>query len=236
MSFEEASSLPSLTLVAYQVIRRGLQLQGRDSLEGQTVYVPAALSGTGSLMIQVAKNYFGAEKIISTVSTPKMRLVEDHLPGLVNQLYDYKTQNVVEMVGRGTVDFAISTQLSTLDECISVLKPESGVLMSIASVPKSEVMLEMLGPKYFPPWLGWLLDLFQWWYTWKLRGTNIKYEFLSGNPGILEDMKVAAGIIEQGKAKGIFTAVDMDNIDEVRMACDRVVKIKGGIGRLVIRV
>ncbi|KAF0642707.1 hypothetical protein FPSE5266_04350 [Fusarium pseudograminearum] len=168
-SFEEAASLPALTVVAYQTIKQGLQLGGRDDLVGQTVYIPAALSGTGSLMIQVVKNYFGAERIISTVSTEKMSLVEEYLPGLVDQLYDYKTQNVVELVGRGTVDFAVSTQFSTLDDCIALLKPATGLLASIASVPKSGVMLEMMGPKIFPTWLGWILDTFQWWYTWKLR-------------------------------------------------------------------
>ena len=235
ISFEEAASLPALTAVAYQTIKRGLQHQGRDSLAGQTVYIPAALSGTGSLMIQVAKNYFGAEKIISTVSTHKMGLAEEYLPGLVNQLYDYKTQNVVNMVGPGTADFAISTQFSTLDECISVLKP-GGILMSIASVPKSEVMLEMLGPKHFPGWLGWMLDTFQWWYTWKLRGTNIKYEFLSGNPGIMEDMKVVEGMIEEGKVRGIFNTVDFDDIEGVKRACDKVLNLKGDLGKLVIRM
>ncbi|KAH7196568.1 chaperonin 10-like protein [Fusarium flagelliforme] len=235
IAFEEAAALPALTVVAYQTIKRGLQHQGRDDLAGQTVYIPAALSGTGSLMIQVAKNFFGAEKIISTVSTPKMGLVEKHLPGLVNQLYDYKTQNVVNMVGRGTVDFAISTQFSTLNECISVLKPE-GILMSIASAPKSDVMLEMLGPKLFPAWLGWVLNTFQWWYSWKLRGTNIKYEFLSGNPGILEDMKVVEGMIKDGKVRGIFNTVDFGNLEDVKRACDKVLNLKGDLGKLVIRM
>ncbi|KAM0296116.1 hypothetical protein HYE67_008196 [Fusarium culmorum] len=235
-SFEEAASLPALTVVAYQTIRNGLQLGGRDDLVGQTVYIPAALSGTGSLMIQVAKNYFGAEKIISTVSTQKMSLVEEYLPGLVDNLYDYKTQNVVELVGRGTVDFAVSTQFSTLDDCIALLKPATGLLASIASVPKSGVMLEMMGPKIFPTWLGWILDTFQWWYTWKLRGTNIKYEFFSGNPGIIEDMTVVEGMIKQGKVKGICTIVDFDNLEDIRKACDKVYKIKGGPGKLVIRM
>ncbi|KAH7006343.1 hypothetical protein EDB82DRAFT_422771, partial [Fusarium venenatum] len=235
-SFEEAAALPALTVVAYQTIKNGLQLRGLDDLVGQTVYIPAALSGTGSLMIQVARNYFGAEKIISTVSTAKIGLVEEYLPGLVDQLYDYKTQNIVEMVGRGTVDFAVSTQFSTLDDCIAILKPKTGILASIASVPKSEVMLKMMGPKLFPAWLGWLLDMFQWWYTWKLRGTNIKYEFFSGNPGIMEDMEVVAGMIKQGKVKGICTVVDFENLEDIRKACDKVYKIQGGPGKLVIRM
>jgi NADPH:quinone reductase-like Zn-dependent oxidoreductase len=186
-------------------------------------------------MIQVARNYFGAEKIISTVSTPKMDSVEKYLPGMVNQLYDYKTQDVVKLIGSGTVDFALNTQFTTLNECIALLKPD-GILMSIASLPKSDVILETLGPKLFPAWLGWILDFLQLWYTWKLRGTNIKYEFVSGDPGIREDMRVVTDMVAQGKVKPIFTAVSLDDLEEVREACERVRVSKGGLGKLVIRI
>ncbi|KAF5002871.1 hypothetical protein FGRMN_32 [Fusarium graminum] len=205
LSFEEAASVPGLTATAYQTIKRGLQLQGKDSLAGQTVYIPAALSASGSTMIQVARNHFGAEKIISTVSTPKMKLVEEYLPGMVSQLYDYKTQDVVKLIGKGTVDFALNTQFTTLDECIALLKP-NGILVSIASLPKKDTVLEMVGPKLFPMWLGWVLDFLQLWLKWKLRGTSIKYEFVSGDPSKTEDMKAVADIAMDGKVKPIFTA------------------------------
>lgn len=233
VSFEEAAAVPALAVTAYQSIKRGLQLQGRDSLAGQTVYIPAALSASGNTAIQVARNYFGAEKIISTVSTPKMGLVEEYLPGMVTQLYDYKTQDIVKLIGRDTVDFAISTQFSTLNESISVLKSD-GILMSIASIPKSEVMAEMLGPK-FPAWLGWVLDLLQYWYSWKLRGTKIQYEFISGHPGHRGDMEVVAYMVAKGMVKAVHTAVDLDDLEEVRRGCERTYKSKGGIGKFVVR-
>ncbi|EXL96541.1 chaperonin 10-like protein [Fusarium oxysporum II5] len=233
VSFEEAAAVPALAVTAYQSIKRGLQLQGRDSLAGQTLYIPAALSASGNTAIQIARNYFGAEKIISTVSTPKMGLVEEYLPGMVTQLYDYKTQDIVKLIGRGTVDFAISTQFSTLNESISVLKSD-GILMSIASIPKSEVMAEMLGPK-FPAWLGWVLDLLQYWYSWKLRGTKIQYEFISGHPGHRGDMEVVADMVAKGMVKAVHTAVDLDDLEEVRRGCERTYKSKGGIGKFVVR-
>ncbi|KAM0345542.1 hypothetical protein ACHAPU_006470 [Fusarium lateritium] len=235
LSFEEAASVPGLTATAYQTIRRGLQLQGKDSLAGQTVYIPAALSASGSTMIQVARNHFGADKIISTVSTPKMKLVEEHLPGMVSQLYDYKTQDVVKVIGKGTIDFALNTQFTTVDECIALLKP-NGILVSIASLPKKDVLLEIMGPKLFPMWLGWVLDFLQLWYTWKLRGTGIKYEFVSGDPSKVEDMRVVADMATQGKVKPIFSAVSFDDLGEVREACERVRVSKGGLGKLVIRI
>ncbi|KAF4984768.1 hypothetical protein FZEAL_129 [Fusarium zealandicum] len=236
MSFEEASALSGYSVTAYQTIRRGLQLQGRDSLAGQTVYIPAALSASGSTAIQVARNFFGADKIISTVSTPKMPLVEEHLPGMVNQLYDYQTQDICSLIGRGTVDFAFNTQWATFDESAAVLKPETGILMSIASVPTRAVMRTMLGPEYFPLWLGWLLDFAQLWTKWKLRGTSIKHELVSGSPNVREDMDVVAGMLEEGKVRGVLSVVEFGDLDEVRRACEKVAKGKGGLGKLVIRI
>ncbi|KAF4468105.1 zinc-binding dehydrogenase [Fusarium albosuccineum] len=236
ISFEEAAALPGLSVTAYQTIRRGLELQGRDSLAGQTVYIPAALSASGSIAIQVARNYYGADKIISTVSTPKMPFVEENLPGMVNQLYDYKTQDVPSLVGKGTVDFVYNTQFSTFDESAAVLKPQSGILMSIASIPTSAVMRPMVGPDRTPFWLCWLLDFAQIWYKWKLRGTKIKHEFVSGGPHIREDTEVVADLIAKGKIRAVYTTVDLGDLDEVRKACGRVATGKGGFGKLVLRI
>lgn len=236
VSFEEAVTFPGAVVTALQVIRRGLELQGKDSLAGQTVYIPAALGACGSAAIQVARNVFGADKIISTVSTAKMPLVEQHLPGMVNQLYDYKTQDVVSLVGRGTVDFAFNTQLSTWDESAALLEPQAGILMSIASIPPSKTLLPMLGPENVPAWLCWLLDLAQLPYWWKLRGTGIKHEFVSGSPNIREDMEAVADLVVEGKVRGVYTVVEMGDIEEVRRACEKVAAGKGGLGKLVIKI
>ncbi|KPM45935.1 hypothetical protein AK830_g617 [Neonectria ditissima] len=235
LSFEEAASFPGLVITALQTIRRGLQLRGEETLEGRTVYIPGALSGSGSLAVQVARNVFGAGKIISTASTAKMPLVEQYLPGMIDQLVDYQKEDVRAVVGRGTVDFALATQWATFDESVALLKPDSGTLVSIASVPTKETLRGLLGDR-MPAWLGWLVGMAQLWYRWKLRGTAIRYEFMSGSPNVREDMEAAGEVIARGKIKAVMTVVELEDVDEVRRACGRVATGKGGLGKLVVRI
>ncbi|KAK1672330.1 alcohol dehydrogenase [Colletotrichum godetiae] len=236
MSFEEAASLLGYTVTAYQTIKRGLVLAGEESLEEKTVFVPGALSGGGFSAIQVAKNVFGAKKIISTVSTPKMGLVEQYLPGMVDQLIDYTTTDIGSVVPKGSVDFMFNTQWNTIGPGIPLLNPETGILMSIASLPPPTLMKEVLGPTMVPFWVGWLLNLAQLWYLFLLRGTNIKHEFVSGNPEIREDLEKAGEIIATGKVKGVFRVVDLAELKSVRDECEKVNSGKGGIGRCIVRV
>ncbi|KFA60854.1 hypothetical protein S40285_06180 [Stachybotrys chlorohalonatus IBT 40285] len=236
LSFEEAASLPALVVTALQVIRRGLQLRGEESLHGKTVYVPGALSATGSLGIQVAKNHFGAERIISTASTPKMALVEEYLPGMVDQLIDYTKQRVTDAVAPGSADFAYDTQWSTLDDCIAVLNKDAGTIAALTGIPRKETLREIIGADRFPAWLGWLLDLGQLWYRWKLRGTGIRFEMVSGGPQIREDMERAGEIVALGKVRAVMTVVELGDVEAVRAACERTARGKGGLGKLVIKI
>lgn len=236
ITFEEAAGTAGSVTTALQAIRRGLQLGGLESLEGKTVFVPGGLGATGSVAIQVARNVFGASKIISTVSTEKVPLVEQYLPGMVDQVIDYKTQNVHDLVPRGSVDFMYNTLWPTLDEGIPLLNPATGILMSIASVPSKAVARELAGADRFPWWLGAVLDLCQLWYRWKLRGTSIRYEFLSGGVQIREDLERAGEIVALGKARPVVSSVDLGDIEAVRAGCEERRTGKGGTGAFVIRL
>jgi NADPH:quinone reductase-like Zn-dependent oxidoreductase len=236
MSFEEAAAITGSALTAYQCVKRGFQLSGGvESLEGKTVFVSGALSSTGSAGIQLLKNVYGAKKVISTVSTSKIPLVKERMPGMVDEIIDYKTQRVRDVVPRGSVDYAYSTQWTALNDSFGVVDPKAGVVMSIASIPKSDVVKGIFGDS-FPAWLGWLLDFFQLWYRWKLRGTNIKYEFVSGNPAIREDMEKVGEFVASGKLKPVITVIPLDDIDAIRRHCENVRTSRGGVGKLVIKV
>lgn len=235
--FESAAALSGLVVTACQTIRRGLRLAGWSSLEGRTVYVPAALSGTGCVIIQVARNVFGAGRIVSTASTAKMDLVERHLPGMVDQLIDYqKTRNLLDVVPRGSVDFAINTQLATLAPAVPLMNPRTGVLMSVTSVPTRATVLEMLGPERMPFWLGPALDLAQWYYRWLLWGTSVRHEMVSGNPAVREDLEEAGEIIARGLVKGVVRVVPLEDIEGVRKGCNEVYTQVGGVGRMIVKV
>ncbi|GJN70163.1 alcohol dehydrogenase GroES-like domain-containing protein [Purpureocillium lilacinum] len=236
MSWEEAAGAPGSVVTALQTIRRGLQLGGLENLEGKTVFVPAALGATGSVAIQVAKNVFGAARIITTVSTAKVPLVERYLPGMVDQVIDYQTQKIRDVVPPGSVDFMYNTTFATLDDGIPLLNPTTGILMSIASLPSKAVAREIVGADRFPWLLGAVLDLLQLQYWWKLRGTGIRYEFVSGGPQIREDLEWAGEVVARGKVKPVVTSVDFDDLPAVQKGCEATRTGKGGIGKFAMRI
>jgi NADPH:quinone reductase-like Zn-dependent oxidoreductase len=75
-------------------------------------------------------------------------------------------------------------------------------------------------------------------YTRKLRakryGVSYSYMFLEPNG---EDLDKLRGYIEEGKLKQVVgTTVNMQDISEVRKACQVVYNNRGGLGKVVIRV
>ena len=237
LSFEEAAGCPGTVVTALQCAERGLELMGQrgGTLEGKTVFVTAGLGASGPVACQMLKNVYGAEKVITTVSTPKVPLVEQYLPGVVDKVVDYKTQNVVKEVGKGEVDFVFNTVFD-VTATFPLANPKTGVVISILSIPPSSTIKKMLGPENVPFWLSWGLDLFQFWYKWKLKGTNIKMEFVSGNPADREDLEKAGELVARGKVKPIITVVPLSDLNRVRQECGKIAARKGGVGKLVIKI
>ncbi|KLU88672.1 hypothetical protein MAPG_07657 [Magnaporthiopsis poae ATCC 64411] len=241
ISFEDAACLTGSTVTAYQCFKRGVvELMrlpagpGASPLEGKTVFVPGALSATGGIGVQMAKNVFGASKVISTVSTPKLPVVERHLgPGIVDQLIDYKTQDVAKEVGMGTVDFVYNTQWG-LEGTFPLLKPKTGVVVSIASIPPPDVMRGTLGK--MPLVVTVILTIVQWWYDWKTRGTNIQRLFVSGNPACREDCEECVELVARGKIKAVKTVVSFGDLTAMRSELSKVYSGKGGLGALVVKI
>ncbi|KAI0160554.1 alcohol dehydrogenase [Xylariaceae sp. FL1272] len=236
ISFEDAASLPGCTVTAYQCIERGLELLREngvtDGLKGKTAFVPGALSSTGSIMIQLLRNEYGVKRIISTVSTAKLPLVEQYLPGYVDQLVDYTVhKQLTDAIPAGSVDLVLNTQWD-LFKTFPLVNPKKGVVISIASLPHPALLREMI--PNLPFFVFWLLSAAQWYYAFKLRGTNVKYEFVSGNFGPRETVDKVGEFIAIGKVNAVTRTVDLEDLEAVRKACDQVATGKGGIGKLVV--
>lgn len=223
-------------MTAYQTIRRGLQLGGEESLEGKTVFVPGALSASGALMIQMARNMFGATKIISTVSTPKVDRVEEYIPGMVDELHDYTKQRIADVVPKGSVNYVFNTQWATIDDGIQVLDPKAGILVSLTGIPPKATIKKFMGASRFPWWLGAVLDVAQLYNAWKVWGTDIKFEFLSGSAEIREDLEKLGEIVARKQLRPVMRTVDLSDLEKVRDEIDKVAASKGGLGKLVIRI
>ncbi|KAK4113301.1 GroES-like protein [Canariomyces notabilis] len=241
--FEEAAALTGSVLTAYQCVKRYFELTGQppgtSTLEGKTVFIPGALSAAGSVSTQVVKNVYGAKTVVSTVSTPKMGLVEKYLPDVVDELVNYETQNIVQEVGRGTVDFVLNTQWDLVGT-FPLANPQTGAVVSIASIPSPRTVRSMIGDSPAPILVRWFIlaitTLAHMWYNWMLRGTKVKQDFVSGNPGNREDLERSGEWVAAGKIKAVMTVVDIEDIEAVRKACTMVATGKGGIGKLVIRL
>ncbi|KAL7808946.1 GroES-like protein [Trichoderma aethiopicum] len=236
LSFEEAAGMATLVTTSYQTWRRGLQLLGARSLAGKTVFIPAGLSGTGAMAAQTARSVFGATSIITTVSTKKMGLVERHLPGVYDRVIDYQTQRPRDVVAPGSVDIMYNTQWDSMDDGIPLLNPRTGVLVSISSTPSKATAKEIIGEARWRWWHALVLDLAQLVYWWKLRGTSIKYEMVSGSLHVREDLEKAGEIVALGKVRPVMRVVDLVDLEAVRKGCEEVVYGKGGLGKLVVRV
>ncbi|KAI0853348.1 GroES-like protein [Daldinia vernicosa] len=236
-SFEDMCNIASV-VTALQTVEMGLRLMREngvtDGLEGKTVFVSGGLSATGSIAIQVLKNVYGVGKIITTVSTAKVPLVEQYLPGLVDQVVDYtRVKKLTDAIPPGSVDMVYNTQWIVVST-FPLAKPDVGVVASIASIPSPGLLRLMLPP--MPFFVYWLVGLAQLWYKFKLRGTNIKHEFHSGNLGVREDLERAGEIMAVGKVKGVNRVVELEDIETLRKEAQKVATGKGGIGKLVIKI
>ncbi|KAI1759986.1 GroES-like protein [Hypoxylon sp. FL1150] len=241
--FEQASSMANL-VTAYQAIEQGLALMrangvadadGRgDGLEGKTVFVPGALSATGSVGVQLLKRVYGAGKVIASVSTAKVPLVEEYLPRLVDQVVDYtKVKRLTDAIPAGSVDLVYNTQWIVVDT-FPLLKPRTGVCASIASVPAPEMIREVLPP--MPFFVYWLAALAQVYYAFRLRGTGVKHTFISGMPEVREDLERCGEFLATGKVRQVIRVVALEDIERVREEAQKVATGKGGVGKLVVKI
>lgn len=81
LSFEEAASLP----LAVQTAIQGFETAGFKA--GQTIFVVGGAGGVGTLVIQLAKHFYGASHVVATTSTPKVEFVK----GLgADEVIDYR--------------------------------------------------------------------------------------------------------------------------------------------------
>lgn len=244
LSFEEAAALPGHVVTALPAIRHGMMLnpaafaqdpiKGELCLRGKRVFVNAGLGAATSVAAQVAKNVFGAAKVMTTVSTGKVALVAKELPGVYDRVVDYETAtDEIGELGRGQVDFFINARID-VNRYLPIMEPTQGVVASIRGIPSSATWRRLIGKVSW--WVGWMLDLSRLWYKWILLGTNVKLDVIQGNFGIREDVEEAGRIIEQGLVKAVVTVIPFDDVDTIRQKAKNIVAGKGNVGKVVVSI
>ncbi|CAI7605262.1 unnamed protein product [Penicillium crustosum] len=232
LSFEDAASIPLAAMTALQALRKY-----EGDLAGKTVFVPAGLSGTGLFACQLAKNVFHAGKVITTVSTSKMEKVNELLGGgTVDQIIDYTKSHPREVIKSGSVDFLFDTVGSAM-EYLSLMKPKSGRIVSVATMPSGNQLQEFsVNDQNIPIALRMALNAFD--YVRKLRAgrysVEYSYMFLSPNGQDLDELRK---YVEERRLRTVVgTTVELSDIEAVRSACQVVYSGKGGLGKAVVKV
>lgn len=204
-----------------------------ETIEGKTVLVTAGLGALGSIGTQLAKNLYGAGKVITTVSTPKVQLVEKYMPGIVDKVVDYKTQDVLKVVPRGSVDVVYNAPWK-FTSLFPLANPKSGVFITASGIPTGD-LLRPIFPG-LPRVIGWLLDLLQWWYLWRLLGTSVHYEMIQAKPWDRQKLERAGEVIEAGHAKAVISVAPLTDIEAIRRGCQQVSEGRGGLGKFVVKI
>ncbi|KAL8824993.1 MAG: hypothetical protein Q9170_007975 [Blastenia crenularia] len=224
LSHVEAASIPLVSMTALQALKRG-----ESAVKGGTVFVTGGLSGTGSMACQLAKNNFGAEKVITTVSTAKVSKVDELLgKGVVDQIVDYKKVNPSAEIARGSVDFLFDTTGEAL-RFMPLVKSKTGYIVSISTIPSGDTMRTMLAPSlpaYFRVPLNLLWGYGQWWAWWY----DVSYEYLALEAN-KKDLTSIGGMLEQRSLKPIVGHIAKFSDEKaVKEGCEMVYRATGGVG------
>ncbi|KAG4433336.1 hypothetical protein IFR05_011185 [Cadophora sp. M221] len=232
LSYTEAASIPLAAQTAYQALQMGEE-RVPGGLRGKTVLVPAGLSGTGSFAVQLAKNVFGAGKVVTTLSTGKIPLIRELMgDNAPDQIVDYTKENLTQVVGKGTVDFMFDTVKNTMS-ALPVMK-KGGMIVSISTVPNGTGFKQVYND--MPVWMVYILNFMDWFYRAWTGWKGVQYEYLKVN-GNSADLEALAKAVEEGKLKPIVgSTAKLSDLEGVRNGCQQIMEGKGGVGKFVIEI
>ncbi|KAF8545150.1 chaperonin 10-like protein [Trichophaea hybrida] len=232
LSHIEAASLPCVAVTALQALQRGDALLP-GGLAGKTVFIPAALSGTGSAAILLAKHVFNVAKVITTLSTMKLSKVNEFLgEGTVDQVIDYTQQDVLKEVEKGSVDFYYDTAATCMRN-IAVMKNGTGVVVSITSICSGDTMEKLVPTPYL---VKKILDVVFAVNRWRVGRWGCKFEVQLTVMSI-EDLEKIAQWADEGKYRAVVGRVaKLNQLEEVKDACNMIYSAKGGVGKFVIEI
>ncbi|KIW15099.1 hypothetical protein PV08_07886 [Exophiala spinifera] len=237
LSMADAASIPLVAMTALQALR-GYE----GDLRGKTVFVPAGLSGTGLFACQLAKNVFGAGKVITTVSTAKVSQVKELLgEDVVDEIIDYKRVDPQSVIPPRSVDFIFDTTGIAM-RYLALMRPK-GTIVTVSILPSGDVLqnssVMRRSPEKedkaivpFPIRIG--LNVMHRIRVARASRYGVKYSsiFLETNAADLDSIRQW---VEESKLKTVVgTKTYFKDIAEVRNACQVVFDGRGGVGKSVI--
>ncbi|XP_052192018.1 2-methylene-furan-3-one reductase-like isoform X2 [Diospyros lotus] len=162
ISFEEAASLP----LAVQTAIEGFKTAGFKA--GQTVFIVGGAGGVGTLVVQLAKQLYGASQVVATTSTPKVEFVKSLG---ADKVVDYTKTGYEEVQEKYDLLYdtkAVYSSLTVSGDILEKLAPylESGKLKPV---------IDPTGPYHFSD----VIEAFRYLETGRARGKVVISSFPS---------------------------------------------------------
>ncbi|KAF2446039.1 GroES-like protein [Karstenula rhodostoma CBS 690.94] len=184
-------------------------------------FADAAVSGTGSIAFQLAKNVFHAGKVIMTVSTSK-----------VSKIPELLGEGVVDQKPR-SVDFLLDTAGEAMT-FLPLMVTSTSLIVSVATQPsgtqlqESDILHRADKPKS-PCFICLGLNMVDSGRRFYAKQSNVEYSYLfmefSG-----KDLDEVRAHVEDGHLRPVVgNQVDIRDIDGTRGTCKMVFNGKGGV-------
>jgi len=240
LSFASAASLPAVAVTALQVLRRAdtfFRDQGSNGLKGKTVFIPGALSGVGSVALQIAKRVYGCTTI-TAASTGKITEYPTWIGAdAVDRAVDYTKDDVVQALGRGSVDFVFDTT-GLAGQYVPLVK-RGGLCLSIARIPPGSAMKEPGQPskgRVACVGLGFMDGLDGAFRFWAKNMYGVVYGYHKTEP-TNEDMVAVGEMVGEGSLRPVVgKTAALEDIETIRKVCMGMFKGAGGLGKFVIEM
>lgn len=232
LSHVEAASLPLVALTALRVLDKA-EKHFPDGLKDKTVFIPAGLSGVGSIAAQLAKRVFHAANVITTLSTAKIAKVDELLgQGLFDQVVDYTKENPAKTIDAGSVDFMFDITGQAMSSLQLIKK--GGLILTVAGAPFGESLKEAMPNMPFLPRYGLLA--YGSFLQFRARRYGVEFHHVFMRPSA-EDLARLRGWVDEGLVKPLVgKTAQLEDIKAIREACEEIHSGKGGTGKFVIEV
>ncbi|KAJ1666740.1 hypothetical protein IW140_002331 [Coemansia sp. RSA 1813] len=232
VDYTVAASVPLAGLTAKQALDAG------GAHEGQTVYVTGGMGGVGMFGTFLARHYYKAKDVITTVSTAKVEHAEKM--GAATRIVDYTKDKEYAKTLENTADLVFD---SIGDKsCYMVAKPGSTV-SSVALIPDGNNMDKMLVESMPLSWLGWLklavakqsMNVAKWRATAAFRAKNVSYVHVFGVPNGKEIEETFNPFLANGLLKPYIQDIFPFTEEGVKAAYDKCLGLHT-TGKIVIRI
>lgn len=236
----EAASLPAVAITADLALKHADEFfTAKGGLSSKTVFIPGALSGVGSIALQIAKRKWNCNTI-TAASTAKLPQINKYLgDGVVDIALDYTEVNVVKEVGSGKVDFVFDTTGLAADY-LPMIK-HGGICISIARLPpgsalKSDDPDAPQQPRVACIGQNFMDGLDSAFRAWAKTRYGVTYVYQRTMP-TSGDVQAVSELIDADLLRPVIgKTAKLSEIEQIRNTSTAILKGKGGVGKFVISV